>query len=128
MKVAAIVNWYGITDVADLLEGTNAKSYAIAWLASLANREEVARRDLDVVAPHGKLFLGAQPGNEPFFEACGFSPRPTGYNGRRVSPQPIVANASRSSICVEHLDSDQNELLCQWIGTVVPALVGVHQR
>jgi acetyl esterase/lipase len=44
LKVAAIVNWYGITDVADELEGPNLKGYAVTWLGSLPNREEVARR------------------------------------------------------------------------------------
>ena len=34
LKVAAVVNWYGITDVADLLEGTNMKMYAVQWLGS----------------------------------------------------------------------------------------------
>ena len=43
-KVAAIVDWYGITDVNDLLDGPNRKSYAVAWLSSLPNREEIARR------------------------------------------------------------------------------------
>lgn len=43
-KVAAIVNWYGITDVNDLLDGSNRKSYAVAWLGSLPNREDIARR------------------------------------------------------------------------------------
>jgi len=42
-KVAAIINWYGITDVADLLTGSNSKSYAVQWLGSLPNREELAR-------------------------------------------------------------------------------------
>jgi len=44
LKVAAIVNWYGITDVVDLLDGQNMKTYAVAWLSSMANREEIARR------------------------------------------------------------------------------------
>lgn len=44
LKVAAIVNWFGISDVADLLDGANMKEYAVAWLSSLPNREEVARR------------------------------------------------------------------------------------
>ena len=44
LKVAAIVNWYGITDVVDLLEGENEKSYAVAWLAGMTDREAVARR------------------------------------------------------------------------------------
>ncbi|MBI5281336.1 MAG: alpha/beta hydrolase [Candidatus Solibacter usitatus] len=43
-KVAAIVNWYGITDVVDLLDGPNRKSYAVAWLSSMVNREEISRR------------------------------------------------------------------------------------
>jgi acetyl esterase/lipase len=42
-KVAAIINWYGITDVADLLAGSNSKSYAVQWLGSLPNREALAR-------------------------------------------------------------------------------------
>jgi acetyl esterase/lipase len=43
-KVAAIVDWYGITDVNDLLSGDNMKTYAVQWLGSLPNRDEVARR------------------------------------------------------------------------------------
>ena len=43
-KVAAIVDWYGITNVADLLGGPNLKPYAVQWLSSLPNREEIARR------------------------------------------------------------------------------------
>jgi acetyl esterase/lipase len=42
--VAAIVNWYGITDVVDLLDGTNRKPYAVAWLGSATDREATARR------------------------------------------------------------------------------------
>ncbi len=43
-RVAAIVDWYGITDVADLLDGPNRQTYAVAWLGSALNREEIARR------------------------------------------------------------------------------------
>lgn len=43
-KVAAIIDWYGIVDVNDLLDGDNRKSYAVQWLGSLPNRDEVARR------------------------------------------------------------------------------------
>lgn len=44
MKVAAIVNLFGITDVADLLEGENAKHYAIEWFGSMDNRLELAKK------------------------------------------------------------------------------------
>ena len=44
LRVAAIVNWYGITDVADLLDGPNTKSYAVEWLGSQPNRVEIADR------------------------------------------------------------------------------------
>lgn len=43
-KVAAIIDWYGISDVADLLDGPNRRAYAVQWLASLPDREEIARR------------------------------------------------------------------------------------
>lgn len=42
--VAAIVNWYGITDVADLLSGPNRKTYAVDWLGGSPDREAIARR------------------------------------------------------------------------------------
>ena len=43
VKVAAIINWYGITDVADLLEGPNTKGYAVQWLGGILNRAEIAK-------------------------------------------------------------------------------------
>ncbi|MGA2148548.1 MAG: alpha/beta hydrolase [Bryobacteraceae bacterium] len=43
-KVAAIVNWYGITDVGDLLDGPNRKTYAVAWMGSMPDRDEIAKR------------------------------------------------------------------------------------
>lgn len=43
MKVAAIVNWYGISDVNDLIKGPNVKNYAVMWMGSLPNAEEVAK-------------------------------------------------------------------------------------
>jgi acetyl esterase/lipase len=44
LKTAAIVNWYGITDVADLLDGANMRPYAVQWLGSRGDRVELARR------------------------------------------------------------------------------------
>jgi acetyl esterase/lipase len=44
LKVSAIVNWYGITDVEDLLDGPNMKTYAVTWLSSMENRRDIARR------------------------------------------------------------------------------------
>jgi acetyl esterase/lipase len=44
LKVAAIVDWYGITDVAELLGGPNMRSFAVAWLGSLPYRMELAKQ------------------------------------------------------------------------------------
>ena len=44
VKVAAIVNWFGIGDVADLLEGPNAKNYAREWFGSTSNAQELAKQ------------------------------------------------------------------------------------
>src|SRR5437867_6806106 len=44
LKVAAVVNWYGISDVNELLEGPNMKPYAVTWLGSATDREQIAKR------------------------------------------------------------------------------------
>ena len=44
LEVAAIINWYGITEVGDLLDGPNMKNYAVEWMGSLENRYEIAER------------------------------------------------------------------------------------
>ena len=44
MPVAAIVNWYGITDVADLVSGNNAKTYAVGWLGGQPDWRAIAER------------------------------------------------------------------------------------
>ena len=47
-QVAAIVNYFGITDVADLMAGQpNQQSYAVRWLGSMADRKQIA----DAVSP-----------------------------------------------------------------------------
>lgn len=38
------------------------------------------------LAPGGRLFLGAQPGREGFFERVGFRPGPAGYVAHREPP------------------------------------------
>ncbi|MBV9249304.1 MAG: alpha/beta hydrolase [Acetobacteraceae bacterium] len=43
-RVAAIVNWFGITDVLDELHGADAKGYAVAWLGDQPNADEIAKR------------------------------------------------------------------------------------
>jgi acetyl esterase/lipase len=43
-KVAAVINWFGITDVADMLLGPNVRSYAVEWFGSMDGRMELARR------------------------------------------------------------------------------------
>jgi dipeptidyl aminopeptidase/acylaminoacyl peptidase len=43
MKVAAIINWYGISDVNDLIQGPNLKNYAAMWMGSMPNAAEVAK-------------------------------------------------------------------------------------
>lgn len=44
MPVAAIVNWFGITDVGDLVRGPNAKSYAMAWLGAQTDWQAISDR------------------------------------------------------------------------------------
>ncbi|HLH09238.1 MAG TPA: alpha/beta hydrolase [Terriglobales bacterium] len=56
-KVAAIVNWFGITDVGDMLHGPDTRSYVISWFGSQPDRDEIARR----VSPINYVRAGLPP-------------------------------------------------------------------
>ena len=43
-QVAAVVNWFGITDVNDMLEGPNKHGYAVSWMGNVPNREDLAKK------------------------------------------------------------------------------------
>ena len=43
-RVAAIVNWFGITDVLDELHGANAKGYAVVWFGNQPSADDLAKR------------------------------------------------------------------------------------
>ena len=55
LKVAAIVNWYGITDVKDLLEGTNVQDYALKWMGNQSDRLKIAERVSPINYVHSQL-------------------------------------------------------------------------
>jgi acetyl esterase/lipase len=57
IRVAAIINWYGITDLTDLLDGPNMRDYAVRWFGSQPDREEMARR----ISPLTWVRSGAPP-------------------------------------------------------------------
>ena len=44
LKVAAIINWFGITDVKDLIEGENKKFYALQWIGNTPDRIKIAEQ------------------------------------------------------------------------------------
>jgi acetyl esterase/lipase len=43
-KVAAVINWYGITDVPDVIQGTNRQPAAVRWFGDMANPLDVAKK------------------------------------------------------------------------------------
>jgi acetyl esterase/lipase len=43
LKVAAIVNWFGVSDVNDLLQGANTKNYAQMWVGSQLDAQAIAK-------------------------------------------------------------------------------------
>jgi len=57
VPVAAVINWYGITDVADLTRGKNTKGYAVEWMGNLINRRDIAR----LVSPLTHVSAGTPP-------------------------------------------------------------------
>jgi acetyl esterase/lipase len=57
LKVAAIVNYYGITDVNDVLEGPLRQDWAVAWFGGLPERDQLAKR----LCPLSYLRAGLPP-------------------------------------------------------------------
>jgi acetyl esterase/lipase len=43
-RVAAAINWFGITDVADVIDGPNKANLAVTWLGSLPDKDAIAKR------------------------------------------------------------------------------------
>jgi len=44
LRVAAIINYFGITDVPDVLQGKNQQDWAVAWFGSLPDKMDLAKR------------------------------------------------------------------------------------
>jgi acetyl esterase/lipase len=43
-KVAMVINWFGISDVPDVIDGPHRANAAVRWFGSLPNRMDIARR------------------------------------------------------------------------------------
>jgi len=43
LKVAAIINWFGVSDVNDLIQGPNLKNYAAMWMGSQKDARDIAK-------------------------------------------------------------------------------------
>jgi len=43
-KIAMVINWFGITDVPDVIDGPHKADAAVRWFGSLPNRMEIAKR------------------------------------------------------------------------------------
>jgi acetyl esterase/lipase len=56
-KVAAVLNWFGIADVPDVIDGPNRRPPAERWFGSMPNRIEVAKR----VSPMTYVRAGLPP-------------------------------------------------------------------
>ena len=51
------MNWFGITDVQDIIEGPNARGYGVRWFAGVENKAELAKR----VSPLTHVRAGLPP-------------------------------------------------------------------
>lgn len=43
-RVAAVINWFGVTDVPDVIDGPNRQAAAVRWFGDMANALEVAKK------------------------------------------------------------------------------------
>jgi BD-FAE protein len=64
--VAAVVNSYGVTDLADVLEGPNAKPYARGWLLNVPNAPAVTKHlsPLSMISRHAPAVITIHGGHD----------------------------------------------------------------
>jgi acetyl esterase/lipase len=43
-KIAAVINWFGITDVPDVIDGANRQAAAVRWFGGMPNALDVAKK------------------------------------------------------------------------------------
>jgi len=70
-KVAAVINWFGITDVPDVIDGANRQAAAVRWFGNMPNALEVAKR----VSP----LTYVRPGLPPILTVHGDADRTVPY-------------------------------------------------
>ena len=91
MKVAAIINWFGITDVKDLLSGENRQNYAVSWIGTQENGAKLAERVSPLVVhpegPAAHLHRARHKGPARPVRPCHTSARGA-RQGRRSQPAP----------------------------------------
>ncbi len=56
-KIAMVINWFGISDVPDVIDGPHKADAAVRWFGSLPNRMEIAKR----VSPMTYVRAGLPP-------------------------------------------------------------------
>jgi acetyl esterase/lipase len=67
LRVAAVVNFFGIVDVLDLLVGPNTRDFALGWLAQQPQPEKIARwvSPINYVRPNGPPVLTVHGDADP---------------------------------------------------------------
>src|SRR5262249_16390239 len=56
-KIAMVINWFGIADVPDVIDGPNKRNPAAQWFGDLPNKMEIAKR----VSPINYVHAGLPP-------------------------------------------------------------------
>ena len=87
-KVAAVINWFGIYDVPDVIDGPNRQPAAMRWFGSLTNKMEIAKR----VSP----VTYVRSGLPPIMTIHGDADRTVPY------PQAVKLNADLERLNVPH--------------------------
>jgi len=109
-QVAAVINWFGITDVNDMLEGPNKHGYAVSWLGSLPNREELAKK----VSP----LTYVRPGLPPILTIHGDNDKLVPYShGVRLHQALTKAGVKNQLFTIPgggHGDFNDNQELKAW--------------
>ena len=90
LKVAAVINCFGVIDVGGLLAPPNTRDFAVGWIGNASDPAALARR----VSPISYVHKGARRSSPPTERPIQSCPSPRRAGCTRPSPGPVSPTSS----------------------------------
>jgi acetyl esterase/lipase len=130
LKVAAVLDWYGVTDWNDLLEGANQRNYAVTWFGSQPDRQQIAKTASPLTyiragLPPTLMIQGNEDPNVPFTQSLRLQ---KALNDANVPNQLVALPAKTHGNFVDSQMNDAYVQLWAFLAKYVPGPVQTSSK